>query len=119
MKKSQSTPAQTRRVFHQSFLIAIQPLFTHLPGYVQNRNAAAFLLAYGTAVISMADNVVRPLVLSGRVKMNTRFIFFSLRGGVQAFGIIGLFVGPIVVSLTMALVKMLAAERLEWNSGDR
>ena len=106
-------------MFHQSFLIAIQPLFTHLPGYVQNRNAAAFLLAYGTAVISMADNVVRPLVLSGRVKMNTLFIFFSLLGGVQAFGIIGLFVGPIVVSLTMALVKMLAAERLEWNSADQ
>ena len=80
---------------------------------------ALFLLAYGTAVISLADNVVRPLVLSGRVKMNTLFIFFSLLGGVQAFGIIGLFVGPIVVSLTMALVKMLAAERLEWNSGDR
>jgi predicted PurR-regulated permease PerM len=72
--------------------------------------AAIFLLAYGTAVISMADNIVRPLVLSGRVKMNTLVIFFSLLGGVQAFGIIGLFIGPITISLTVALVKMLAGE---------
>jgi predicted PurR-regulated permease PerM len=71
---------------------------------------AIFLLAYGTGVISLADNIVRPLVLSGRVKLNTLLIFFSLLGGVKAFGIVGLFVGPIVVSLTLALVKMLAEE---------
>jgi predicted PurR-regulated permease PerM len=80
---------------------------------------AIFLLAYGTAVISMADNIVRPIVLSGRVKMNTLLIFFSLLGGVQAFGIVGLFVGPIIVSVTTALVKMLAAERLRWNAADK
>jgi predicted PurR-regulated permease PerM len=61
----------------------------------------------------MADNIIRPLVLSGRVKLNPLIIFFSLLGGVQAFGIVGLFVGPITVSLTMALVKMLAAEGSE------
>jgi predicted PurR-regulated permease PerM len=72
--------------------------------------AAIFLLAYGTFVISMVDNIIRPLVLSGRVKLNTLVIFFSLLGGVQAFGIIGLFIGPITVSLTVALVKMLATE---------
>jgi predicted PurR-regulated permease PerM len=33
-----------------------------------------------------------------------------LFGGVQAFGIIGLFIGPITVSLTVALVKMLATD---------
>jgi predicted PurR-regulated permease PerM len=80
---------------------------------VRHWGAAVFLLVYGTAVISMADNIIRPLVLSGRVKLNPLIIFFSLLGGVQAFGIVGLFVGPITVSLTMALVKMLAAEGSE------
>ena len=61
----------------------------------------------------MADNVVRPLVLSGRVKLNTLLIFFSLLGGVQAFGVIGLFVGPIIVSVAMALLTILAEERAE------
>ena len=71
-----------------------------------------FLLVYGTGVISTADNVVRPLVLSGRVKLNTLLVFFSLLGGVQAFGIVGLFVGPIIVSVAAALVGMLAEQRL-------
>jgi len=76
---------------------------------------ALFLLVYGTGVISTADNIVRPLVLSGRVKLNTLLIFFSLLGGVQAFGIVGLFVGPIIVSVTTALVGMLAEQRREWE----
>ncbi len=77
--------------------------------------AAVFLLLYGAGVISMADNVVRPLVVSGRVKLNTLLVFFSLLGGVEAFGIIGLFVGPIIVSVAMALLSILAEERPEWG----
>ena len=79
---------------------------------------AAFMLAWGAGVISSADNIVRPLVLSGRVKMNTLFIFFSLVGGAQAFGIIGLFLGPMVVSVAMALLRMLEEERTEWESSE-
>jgi len=76
---------------------------------------ALFLLVYGAGVISTADNIVRPLVLSGRVKLNTLLIFFSLLGGVHAFGIVGLFVGPIIVSVATALVGMLAEQRAEWE----
>lgn len=76
---------------------------------------ALFLLVYGTGVISTADNIVRPLVLSGRVKLNTLLIFFSLLGGVKAFGIVGLFIGPIIVSVATALVGMLAEQLAEWK----
>lgn len=74
---------------------------------------ALFLLFYGAGVISMADNIVRPLVLSGRVRLNALLIFFSLLGGVQVFGIIGLFVGPITISVAMALVRILMEEVTE------
>jgi predicted PurR-regulated permease PerM len=74
---------------------------------LEHWGAAIFLFAYGTTVISTADNIIRTLVVSGRVKLNTLVIFFSLLGGVHAFGVIGLFLGPISVSLTVALVKML------------
>lgn len=82
---------------------------------------AIFMIAWGAGVISTADNIVRPLVLSGRVKLHTLLIFFSLLGGVKAFGIIGLFIGPIIVSVAMALLKILEEERLEWqrNSAPR
>lgn len=76
---------------------------------------AIFMAAYGAGVISTADNIVRPLVLSGKVKLHTLLIFFSLLGGVKAFGIIGLFLGPIIVSVATALLKILEEERLEWQ----
>jgi predicted PurR-regulated permease PerM len=82
---------------------------------IGNWGKAIFMLAWGAGVISTADNVVRPLVLSGRVKLHTLLIFFSLLGGVRAFGIVGLFVGPIIVSVAMALLKILEEERLEWK----
>ena len=78
---------------------------------------AIFLACWGAGLISTADNVVRPLVLSasGRVRVHTLLIFFSLLGGVRAFGIIGLFLGPIIVSVAMALVKILEEERQQWT----
>jgi len=76
---------------------------------------AIFMVAWGAGLISTADNIVRPLVLSGRVKLHTLLIFFSLLGGVKTFGIVGLFVGPMIVSVAMALLKMLEEERREWE----
>jgi predicted PurR-regulated permease PerM len=86
---------------------------------IGNWGKAIFLLAWGAGLISTADNVVRPLVLSGRVKLHTLLIFFSLLGGVRAFGIIGLFTGPIIVSVAIALVKILEEERIEWERTSR
>jgi predicted PurR-regulated permease PerM len=82
---------------------------------IEQWGKAIFMLAWGAGVISTADNIVRPLVLSGRVKLHTLLIFFSLLGGVKAFGIIGLFTGPIIVSVAMALLKILEEERMEWE----
>lgn len=78
-----------------------------------------FLLAFGAGVIGMVDNFLRPYVMSGQVKLPTLLLFFALLGGVQQFGIIGLFVGPIVLAVTMTLFGMLREEgriwRLSWE----
>ena len=84
-------------------------------GITGHLGRAVFLLVYGTGVISVADNVIRSLVLSGRVKLNALLVLFSLLGGVQAFGIIGLFVGPIIVSVAIALLTILTEERAGWE----
>lgn len=65
------------------------------------------LLGWGAAVISQVDSVVRPYVISERAKLHTLLVFFALLGGVQAFGVIGLFVGPVVLSVTLVLLEML------------
>jgi predicted PurR-regulated permease PerM len=82
---------------------------------IGNWGKAIFLAVWGAGVISTADNIVRPLVLSRGVKLHTLLVFFSLLGGVRAFGIIGLFIGPIIVSVAMALLEILEEERREWE----
>jgi predicted PurR-regulated permease PerM len=44
-------------------------------------------------------------------------VFFALLGGVKAFGVIGLFIGPVVLSVTIVVLKMLQQANLEYPSG--
>ncbi len=64
------------------------------------------LLAWGAGVIGLADNVVRPFVISSQVRFYPLFVFLSLLGGVQAFGLLGLFIGPVVLALAQAVVAI-------------
>jgi len=66
------------------------------------------LMVLGAGVVSMVDNVARPLLLSGRVRMNGLVIFVSLLGGLNTFGLLGIVLGPIVVVTAMALVTSYA-----------
>ena len=74
--------------------------------FLQGRWVAAVVLAvWSVAVVSSADNVVRPLFISGRAQISTLPVFLGLIGGLSAFGPIGLVVGPVVVALTLALLR--------------
>jgi predicted PurR-regulated permease PerM len=68
---------------------------------------ALLLLGWGAAVVGQVDVLVRPYVISKQVKIHTLLLFFALLGGVKAFGIMGLFIGPIVISITTAVFDML------------
>lgn len=68
------------------------------------------LLAWGAGVVGLADNVIRPWIISGRTQLNTVFVLLSLLGGVQAFGLLGLFIGPVILSVTAALLEMMRVE---------
>ncbi len=73
---------------------------------------ALFLLLWGVFAVATADNVVRPWVLSGRTEMNTLVVFFALMGGVQAFGFIGIFAGPVIFSVAISVFRILREEYL-------
>jgi predicted PurR-regulated permease PerM len=62
------------------------------------------LTAIGAGLVSTADNILRPMLLSGRSSMNGLVTFIALLGGVAAFGFIGLIFGPVVIAVAMALV---------------
>jgi predicted PurR-regulated permease PerM len=64
-----------------------------------------FLLIWGVAVAGSADNVLRPLLISGRAEIGTLAAFVGAVGGLTAFGLVGLFLGPVIVALALALVE--------------
>jgi predicted PurR-regulated permease PerM len=66
------------------------------------------MIVVGALGISMADNVLRPLLLSGSTQVNGLIIFFGLLGGVAAFGFIGLVLGPVILVVTGNLLRMFA-----------
>lgn len=76
-----------------------------------DRPGAAIALAiYCVVVVSMADNVVKPLVLHGQSKLHPLLALLSVLGGVQALGPIGILVGPMIVVFLQALLVMVQAE---------
>ena len=68
------------------------------------------VLGVGAGVIGLTDNVVRPYVISERVHFHPLYVFFALLGGAQAFGLIGLFVGPVVLAVGHAVFRLLREE---------
>jgi predicted PurR-regulated permease PerM len=76
------------------------------------------LLGLGAGVVSQLDNVVRPLVVGKKVQANSLVLIIAMLGGVQAFGFLGLFVGPIAVALIVAVSKMLREEIAESHDED-
>jgi len=69
------------------------------------------LVAVGVGVIGMADNVLRPLLLSGRTTMHGLLVFVSLLGGMAAFGFIGLVIGPVAIAALGTLLEAVLDER--------
>jgi len=71
---------------------------------------AGVLFAWGMLVISTVDNFLRPRLVSQRAHLHPLSIFFSVLGGLSAFGIVGLLIGPVVLAITIALVGVLFAD---------
>jgi len=69
-----------------------------------------FVLLWGSVVISTADNIIRPWVVSGRVELHPLILLFFILGGVEAFGFLGLFLGPVVASILAVLFRMFRAD---------
>ncbi|HVG63336.1 MAG TPA: AI-2E family transporter [Hyalangium sp.] len=67
---------------------------------------ALFLAIWGAVVVGLADNVVKPLLVKRGLDMHGGIVFFSLLGGLVAFGTVGLLMGPLIVSFFLALVRI-------------
>jgi predicted PurR-regulated permease PerM len=63
------------------------------------------LAGFGLGVVSGVDNVLRPMLLSGRAGMNGLLVFIGLLGGLRVFGSLGLILGPTLLALSVGLLK--------------
>lgn len=61
------------------------------------------LLLWGALVVSWVDNLVRPLVISNATRIPFVLVMFGVLGGLAAFGLVGLFLGPVVLAVLMAV----------------
>jgi len=64
------------------------------------------LLIYGVLVISMVDNILRPLIIGSRTKMPTILILFSVLGGIRLFGMIGFIMGPLIMAVFLSVLDI-------------
>ena len=65
------------------------------------------LLGWGALVVSTSDNVLRPMVIGRSVRMHALLVFFGIFGGMLTFGLVGLFLGPLTITLFMFLLEVL------------
>ncbi len=66
---------------------------------------ALFLAAWSVGVVSVIDNFLRPLFISGPAKVPFILVFFGVTGGLIVFGFIGLVLGPVFLAVLLVLVR--------------
>ncbi|MDH3460057.1 MAG: AI-2E family transporter [Burkholderiaceae bacterium] len=77
-------------------------------------NAAIGVFLWGALVVSWVDNLIRPLAISGPTRIPFLLVFLGVLGGLSAFGLIGLFLGPVLLAVSLAIWR-------EWleNAADK
>ncbi len=75
-------------------------LWLLLQGHV---GAGIGLLLWGLLVVSWVDNLVRPMVISGSTRVPFLLVVFGVLGGLAAFGLVGMFLGPVVLAVLLAV----------------
>jgi predicted PurR-regulated permease PerM len=74
--------------------------------YAQDALLKAILMVVLGLLAGLVDNVVRPLILQGRSKMHPLVSLVAIFGGIEMFGLIGIFLGPILAAVLIALLQL-------------
>lgn len=67
---------------------------------------AAIMTGWGVLIVGSADNFIRPMIIGGRTEIPTVFLFFGILGGLQAYGFLGMFLGPAVIAILVAFARI-------------
>lgn len=89
--------------------IVLVPAILYLA--VSGHWVAAVFLAFWTGLLVVIENVARPLLTAHRAHVSTLAVFMGAVGGVSAFGILGLIIGPVLLSFVVALIRFMTEVR--------
>lgn len=78
---------------------------------------AIFMIIWGALFVSLVDNIVRPWAMKGKAQLPAIPLLFAVLGGLQAFGFVGLVIGPLVFSLLMSIIDIYKASFSPKNAG--
>lgn len=67
---------------------------------------AAVLTLIGIFVISLSDNILKPILIGEKAKIPLFLLFLGIFGGLKIYGVIGIFLGPVFITLFFALAKI-------------
>ena len=76
---------------------------------------AVFLALWGVVVVSTVDNVLKPYFISQGSRLPFILVFLGVLGGVMAFGILGVFLGPTLLAIAYALFQKWSAQEQEFK----
>ncbi|HLG87609.1 MAG TPA: AI-2E family transporter [Alphaproteobacteria bacterium] len=65
--------------------------------------SAIALFIFGWVVVAIADHLVRPVLIGGAAKLPFLWVLLGIFGGLEAFGVLGLFLGPAIMAALIAL----------------
>jgi predicted PurR-regulated permease PerM len=71
---------------------------------------AALMLAWGVGVVTMVDNFLKPILIGHGAQLPALFLFFSILGGLAAYGFIGIFLGPILLAILLTAIQIYREE---------
>jgi predicted PurR-regulated permease PerM len=79
--------------------------------------AAALVFTFGIAVLFVADHIVRPLLIGNAIQLPFLLVLLGIFGGLETFGLLGLFLGPATMSVFFAIWRQSTAQSDPARSG--
>ncbi len=73
---------------------------------IHQTTKAVILLVFGVVVVSLLDNIMKPAIIGEKTKLPYFLLFFGILGGLRIYGLLGIFLAPVVLSLFFALVTI-------------
>ncbi len=73
-----------------------------------SHSAAIFLAVWGAVLTSfVADNFLKPLLMRGPGALHPLVVFLGVFGGLSTFGLLGIFIGPLSLAVTLMVIRVL------------